>query len=60
MVSAPSLTIHHYIPVPALIGDGIFLVFILEDGHIDFHVAFGLPVALFMVLMPGAPRSIRS
>ena len=44
--------------MPALIGDSIFLVFILEDGQIDFHVTSGLPVVLATVLMPGASKSI--
>ena len=47
--------IYHYIPMSALIGDGILLVFILEDGQINFHVASRLLAASAMVLKLEAP-----
>ena len=57
MISVPSLTIHHYIPMPNLISDGIFLVLILEDWQIDLQVASMLPVVSAMVHILIAPRS---
>ena len=58
-VLATCLMIHHYIPVPSLVGDGILLVLNLEDGQNDFHAVSMLPAVLAMLLMPWAPWSIR-
>ena len=44
--------------MPTLISESAFLVLILEDWQIDFHMASWLPAVSAMMHTPGAPRYI--
>ena len=50
VVLAPSVAIHHQVPMLALKSDGIFHVLILEDQQVDFQMAFRLPVASLVMV----------
>ena len=50
VVLAPHAALHHQVPMPALISDGVFCVLVLEDWQVDFHMASRLPAPLLAVV----------